>query len=76
MADPPNDDRDEEREGSVATKKREKVEKARRFKVLFHNILSTFSISLKRKILEKTKRKTSKLPVLEGVGEFLRLMRQ
>ncbi|MFO0553230.1 MAG: ATP-dependent Clp protease adapter ClpS [Polyangiaceae bacterium] len=37
MADPPNDDRDEEREGSVATKKREKVEKARRFKVLFHN---------------------------------------
>ncbi|HTJ82261.1 MAG TPA: ATP-dependent Clp protease adapter ClpS [Polyangiaceae bacterium] len=30
-------DDDEEREGSVETKKREKVQKARRFKVLFHN---------------------------------------
>lgn len=37
MAEPPNDDRDEDRDGSVATKKKEKVEKARRFKVLFHN---------------------------------------
>lgn len=33
--DPP--DHDDEREGSVETKKREAVQKARRFKVLFHN---------------------------------------
>lgn len=33
---PPPDEEDE-REGSTATKSREKTEKARRFKVLFHN---------------------------------------
>ena len=32
-----NFDSDEEREGSIDTKKREKLEKARRFKVLLHN---------------------------------------
>ena len=38
MSAPPDDPDDgEEREGSVETKKREKVEKARRFRVLFHN---------------------------------------
>ncbi len=39
MSAPPDDDfdSDEDKEGSVDTKKREKVEKARRFRVLFHN---------------------------------------
>ncbi|MBK6516370.1 MAG: ATP-dependent Clp protease adaptor ClpS [Polyangiaceae bacterium] len=36
MSTPP-DDFDEEKEGSVDLEKREKVEKARRFRVLFHN---------------------------------------
>lgn len=30
-------DSDDEKEGQVTTKKREKVEKARRFRVIFHN---------------------------------------
>lgn len=34
---PPDFDADDEKEGSVDTKKRAKVEKARRFRVLFHN---------------------------------------
>ncbi|NUP04699.1 MAG: ATP-dependent Clp protease adapter ClpS [Polyangiaceae bacterium] len=38
MSAPPDDfDSDDEKEGSVETKKREKAEKARRFRVLFHN---------------------------------------
>jgi ATP-dependent Clp protease adaptor protein ClpS len=39
MSAPPDDDfaSDDEKEGSVDTKNREKVEKARRFRVLFHN---------------------------------------
>ncbi len=40
MVSPPDDDdfdSDEEREGSIDTKKREKLEKARRFKVILHN---------------------------------------
>ena len=38
MSTPPDDfDSDDEKEGQVTTKKREKVEKARRFRVIFHN---------------------------------------
>ena len=39
MSPPPDDppENDDEREGSVDTKQRAEVQKARRFKVLFHN---------------------------------------
>ena len=66
MSAPPDDDfdSDEDKEGSVDTKKREKVEKARRFRVLFHNDDYTtmeFVIRVLMKFFHKTETEATQI---------------